>query len=230
MLDADPNETATAPGSVDTGFDITPVTATVNPALPPTSVETGFIDLDGTLAPLQPTATINTAAETGKPEDPDAELDARVAALQLTKPADWNAISQFMGSVVAWPEDNSPGYVNLHYSMLNPKPTAEKPMIKGMGWPFRTVTELVSRASWINTTNNFKDVWFCTSLQSQMKPNSKGKPKAVRFASNALLVKPIWIDVDVGPSEPGKKPKYPDIKTALTEVLKFVRTVGLPRA
>ena len=53
MLDADPNEAAAAPASVDTGFDTTPVTATVSPALAPApaTVETGFGDLDGTPAP-----------------------------------------------------------------------------------------------------------------------------------------------------------------------------------
>lgn len=144
--------------------------------------------------------------------------------------ADWNAVTAFMAAVVPWPvSPQDTGYVNLHYSMLNPKPTAAKPLIKGMGWPFRKTDELVSRASWINTTNNFKDVWFCTSLQSQSKTNTKGKPKAVRFASNALSVKAVWIDVDVGVSEPGKKPKYPDIPTALRAVLVFCRTVGLPQ-
>jgi hypothetical protein len=230
MLDLDPNERA-APKVDDANIsERDEVTATVNPAAAPATVET-FGDLDGTCAPLQPGApTVNAVAGTATREGPDADLDGRVAALLPNKSiADWSAVSAFMASVVAWPGDKDPGYVNLHYSMLNPKPTADKPLIKGMGWPFRTVTELVSRASWINTTNNFKDVWFCTSLQSQMKQNSKGKPKAVRFASNALLVKSIWIDVDVGASEPGKKPKYPDVPTALKAVLLFVKAVGLPQ-
>jgi hypothetical protein len=44
MLNADPNEAATA--SVDTGFDTTPVAATVSPALAPApgTVDTGFDD------------------------------------------------------------------------------------------------------------------------------------------------------------------------------------------
>ena len=100
MLDADPNETAAAPASVDTGFDATPVTATVSPALAPApaTVETGFGDLGGTPAPVQQAApTVNTAADTGEPEDPDADLDARVSALRPNRSiTDWNAVSAFM--------------------------------------------------------------------------------------------------------------------------------------
>lgn len=137
-------------------------------------------------------------------------------------------VTEFMSAVAAWPGPNEPGYVNLHYSLVNPK-GANLPLLKGLGWPFRKVNDFVQRAAWINTTSNFKDVWFCTSLQSQMKQNSKGKPKAVRFAANAIGVKSIWIDVDVGPSEPGKKPKYPDIPAALKAVVTFVKSVGLPQ-
>jgi hypothetical protein len=56
MLDADPNEAAAALSAADTGFDTTPVTATVSPAPAPATVETGFGDL-GTSnkpIPLQP--------------------------------------------------------------------------------------------------------------------------------------------------------------------------------
>jgi hypothetical protein len=119
--------------------------------------------------------------------------------------------------------------VNLHYSMPNPKPTPTKPLIKGMGWPFKTIEGFIDRASWVTTMPaKFKDVWFCTSLQSMASANTKGKPKAVRLAANALKVKALWIDADVGVPEPGKKPKYPDIQTALKAILLFAKTVGLP--
>jgi hypothetical protein len=98
-----------------------------------------------------------------------------------------------------------------------------------MGWPFKTVDDLVGRASWINTVPaKFKDVWYCTSLQSASGVNTNGKPKAVRFAQNALKLKAIWVDIDVGPSEPGKKPKYPTIEVALKAILLFAMTVKLP--
>jgi predicted P-loop ATPase len=137
--------------------------------------------------------------------------------------------TEFMSAVVAWPGSQDPGYVNLHYSMPNLRANAKQKLLKGMGWPYRAVDDLVNRAAWINTVpDKFKDVWFCTSLQSMSGTNSKGKPKAVRLATNALAVKSIWVDVDVGPPEAGKKPKYPDLPTALKAVLLFASTVGLP--
>jgi len=65
MLDPNPNEAAAARASVDTGFDTTPVTATVSPApastRASTKVETGFGDLGGTPAPVQQAMpTVNT--------------------------------------------------------------------------------------------------------------------------------------------------------------------------
>jgi hypothetical protein len=139
---------------------------------------------------------------------------------------DWNAVSAFMAAVVAWPASpQDAGFVNLHYSMPNPRPTPGKPLIKGMGWPFTKVDEFVSRAAWLNGNTNFKDQWFCTSLQKTMKHNSHGKPKAVRFAANALAQKSIWVDIDVGPDDPKK---YATVEEALAAILLFQKTVGLP--
>jgi Protein of unknown function (DUF3987) len=209
------------------GVNSSPFTATVNPAPAAASatVDTGFADLDGTLAPDRPAA----AATTAEPEG--ADLDGRVAALLSTKSiTDWNAIQAFMAAVVPWPgTPQDPGYVNLHYSTPNTRPNAKEVLLKGMGWPFKTVDDLVGRASWINTVAaKFKDVWYCTSLQSASGVNTKGKPKAVRLAANAVSLKAIWADIDVGPSEPGKKPKYATIEEALRAVLLFAKTVGLP--
>jgi predicted P-loop ATPase len=134
--------------------------------------------------------------------------------------------TDFLSQVIAWPTQGESGYANLHYSMVNSKPTPAKPLLKGMGWPFRDLGEFVSRAGWVNGTRNFKDVWFCTSLQSTMKKDPKtGKLKAVRLANNALKVKSIWIDMDVGPNDPKK---YATIQDALKAVIEFREKVGLP--
>jgi Domain of unknown function (DUF927) len=140
---------------------------------------------------------------------------------------DWNAVSAFMAKVVAWPGDQTPGFVNLHYSYPDAKNGGE--IKKGAGWPFKSVDDFVSRAAWVNTRQaQFRDVWFCTSLQSHSGVTKKGKPKAVRLAANAVALKSIWIDVDVGQSEPGKKPKYATVEEALRAVLLFAQTVKLP--
>lgn len=133
---------------------------------------------------------------------------------------DWNAVTAFMNSVVAWPGQD-PGYINLHYSMIDPnKPKGE--LLKGMGWPFRDVGTFVSRAAWINNQTNFKDVWFCTSRQSESRLNTKGKPKAYRTSANATHLKAIWIDMDVKPGA------YATIEDALKKAIWFREKVGLP--
>lgn len=202
----------------------TPVTATVNPA---PAVETGFGDLDGTLRSIQQAApTVNTVADTGEPEDTGIDLDTRAAALLPDKPVtDWNAVSAFMAHVVSWPASpQDPGYVNLHCSSVDRNDP--KKFYKGGGWPFRSVADFIGRASWINTTTRFKDAWFCLSLQSEVKPNPKNpqKPKAHRLAANALLVKALWIDADVGPGK-----QHATVEDALKALILFREKYGLPQ-
>jgi hypothetical protein len=210
------------------GVNASPFTATVNPApaAAPATVDTGFGDLDGTLAPIQPAApTVNAVADTGEPED--ADLAARVAALLPNKSiTDWDALQAFMTHVVPWPTSvQDPGYVNLHYSWIDRKDPTK--LHKGGGWPFRTVETFIGRASWLNTTTQFKDAWFCLSLQSQVKPNAVNpqKPKAHRLAGNALAVKALWIDADVGT----KKGEYATVEDALKALILFRERHGLPQ-
>lgn len=136
---------------------------------------------------------------------------------------DWNAVTAFMANVVAWPGTvQDPGYVNLHYSMEDRKDPKKKIVT---GWPTRTVDDLVQKCAWAMSTNYIKDLWFCTSLQSQAGKNSKGSPKAIRGTQFATFQKSIWIDVDVEPNNPKK---YGTIEEALAAILLFAKTVKLP--
>jgi hypothetical protein len=235
--DADPNEAAVAPASIDTGFDATSVTATVNPlqAPAPATVETGFADLDGTPAPVQQAApAVNTMADTGGRQNPDADLDARVAALLPNKSiTNWNAVSAFMGAVVPWPGlPQDPGWIAVPNGYVakqlpggrDPK-TGKYPI--GPGKAFKTVDTLISYAGWANTTDFIKDLFFCLSMQREVtiKKNSKGADiiQAKRTAAGAIAVKAIWLDVDVG-----KENAYADLKEALGAAIMFREAVGLP--
>jgi Virulence-associated protein E len=151
-----------------------------------------------------------------------ADSDAR--ALQCTSMTDRNAVTAFMANVVVWPgSPTDPGYVNLHYSMLDKKNPNGKKIVTG--WPTRTVEDLVQKTARALSTNYIKDLWFCTSLQSQAGKNSKGNPKAVRGATFAMKQKSIWVDIDVEPNNPKK---YGTIEEALAAILLFAKTVGLP--
>src|SRR5260221_4514748 len=147
-------------------------------------------------------------------------------------------VMEFMSAVVPWPTDGF-GHVNLHYSMVNPRADVpgQEPLLKGMGWPFKDLNTFIQRGSWIATTSNFKDVWFCTSRQKEASLNSKGKPKALRRHANAVDLKAIWIDVDVKPKpdtwdgeNPGKAWKnYGTFPEAWAALCAFRAKVGLPQ-
>ena len=231
MLDADPNEAAAAPASVDTGFDTTPFTATVNPAPAPApaTVETGFGDLDGTPAPVQPAApTVNTVADTGKPEDPDADLDARVAALLPNKSiTDWNAVTAFMAEVVAWPGPDDPGYVNLH--CLSAGSSAEDGYFL-RGSAGHSAISTSSSSVLAGSPAAPRRIRTCGSARRCSRRRlrtAKAKHKAIRFGANALAQKSIWIDVDIKPNSP----KHCGTEAeALKAVLLFIKTVKPPRS
>ena len=200
---------------------------TVSPASAPTpaTVDTGF-DRSGRNTCAGPAGHTDGQYGGRYGRTWDADLDARVAALLPNKSiTDWNAIQAFMAHAVPWPGTvQDPGYVNLHYSSVDRKNPTK--LYKGGGWPFRSVEALIDRASWINATTQFKDVWYCLSLQSQVKPNAKNpqKPKAQRLSANALAVKSLWIDADVG-----DKKQYKTIDEALKALILFREKHGLPQ-
>src|SRR5712671_5249648 len=144
------------------------VTATVNSE---EAVETGLF-----------TATVTGAAAPQPGCAHVGETDEITATVTSGAHPASNAptVTEFMSAVVAWPgSPTDPGFVNLHFSTVDRKnPTG--PLRKGSGWPFRGVDTFVNRASWINTTTQFKDIWYCLSLQSQTKPNATDpqKPRA----------------------------------------------------
>lgn len=142
---------------------------------------------------------------------------------------DWNAIGAFIGSVIAWPGSDEPGWANLQWSYVDKRTPGGKRNGKypvGNGLPYRDPSLMINRAAWVNNSGFNKDVWFCTSLQSTTKLNKQGKTVADRSARNALLQKSIWIDMDVGENDPKK---YPTMEDALKAVVLFRKTVGLPR-
>jgi hypothetical protein len=133
---------------------------------------------------------------------------------------DWNAVSAFMDAVVPWPGEQDPGFVNLHHNVV-----VNGKLYKGGGRPFRYLDKFVERAAATNGWTNFKGTWFCMSLQRETKPdrNNPTTPKAHRLAANAISLKAIWIDVDVGP-----KKKFKDLPSAVKAVLAFALKHKLP--
>lgn len=226
MLDPNPNETADAAASVDTGFCAAPVTATVSPSPAPTRVETGFGDVGGALAPVQrATSRVNALAD-----DPAMDMDARIAALLPNgSPTDWADVAFFMEAVVPWPaSQQDAGWVVLPNGYADAKfPDGRDPktnkFLVGPGKPFKTVDELVSHVRWANKIKNIKDMFFVLSLQRDVKTSRAGKLQGKKSTAGAMSVKAIWLDVDVG-----KEGAYPTVKEALEAVILFTDKNGLP--
>jgi hypothetical protein len=133
---------------------------------------------------------------------------------------------QFLERVVVWPGGkDAPGWINLHCHMKNRDPSKNggKPWV--IGWPFKDIDKFISYAKWLETTDQFFDVWYCTSQQSEIGENRAGKPKAVRKRANATWLKAIWIDVDV--KDDGKH--YATANDAWGAISAFRKKVGLPR-
>jgi hypothetical protein len=102
--------------------------------------------------------------------------------------------AEFMARVVPWPRDGTPGYVNLHWrtrSLRDPE------KYYWSGKPTKNVDDFLNMTKWALKKPPIKDIYFCLSLQSQIEKTSGGKIVSARSKANALLLKAIWLDVDI---------------------------------
>lgn len=137
-------------------------------------------------------------------------------------------VREFIARVLPWPvEDRGiyTGYANLHW-FLPPKTKGRKPPF--VGKPFQTLDRFVSFAKWIVQQANTRDLYFCTSLQSETVTNKKNKIDAVRLAENALGWKAIWLDLDCLPPGGKNKDEYHDQLELLDHLQKFIAHFKLP--
>lgn len=125
-----------------------------------------------------------------------------------------------MRRVVPWPAEHEPGWINLHWRIPNPHDAAKPDLWAGK--PARSVKEFMSLLDWVMKRKNTKDVYFCLSLQGKTAKNTKGNTVAARLAEDALLLKSLWIDLDVkGPADKPTKKGYMSVGEALDALSKF---------
>jgi len=138
----------------------------------------------------------------------------------------------FLEHVLVWPGSaQAPGWINLHVNSPNKNPSdtsrknnGGKPWV--VGWPFKTVDDVLNRVSWVNTmAPTFYNVWVCMSQQSECTKKANDKLKAVRKTANATHLKSIWIDCDV---KPGDAKHYHTFTEAFDALEAFRNKVGLP--
>jgi Family of unknown function (DUF5906) len=125
----------------------------------------------------------------------------------------------FMSRVVPWPVGGT-GYINLHYSMQNL--IGGKDIVTGK--PFQDIDQLLGFAKWACGTGTIKEIWYCTSLQTEAGTTKNGKPKAKRLRQNARSLKAIWIDIDVK-DDPNH---YKSLNEAWAAFSEFRKTANLP--
>jgi len=128
---------------------------------------------------------------------------------------------KFLENVVVWPGRNDTGWINMHVIGYG----------KIIGWPFRNIDALVTRARWVDSTDKFFDVRVCMSQQSQCATTPWGKPKAVSEVANATWLRSIWIDCRLA-WEPVKtnapEQHYQTLQDAWVAIVAFKEKFGLP--
>jgi hypothetical protein len=129
-----------------------------------------------------------------------------------------------LARVVPWPEDGV-GYVNIHYTVPG-KGNDLKTYWNGTA--IQSPGELPKCLDRILKTA--KDVYFCTSLQSEYKPRQMTGPgysfiakDAFRSQANVISLKSLFVDLDV------KDNAYKDTKEALTALNEFCAAIDLPK-
>lgn len=120
--------------------------------------------------------------------------------LSVQGPLDRNR--EFLELALPWPGPQDPGWINLHSHLKNSDPNKNGGKDFVVGWPHKNINDFLKRAKWVETAANYYDVWFCTSLQKDSTTTKRGMPKAIRLALNSLLLKALWVDIDVKPNNP----------------------------
>lgn len=133
---------------------------------------------------------------------------------------------EFLARVFPWPEDAdadaAPGYLNIHWTSSRFDGQA--------GRACTTLDDAVSTVKWLATLNDVKDVYFCTTAQSEYddtksKPGDRNK-RARRSSKNAVRFKALCLDIDAKGAEDNS---YDSPSDAITALVTFIGNVGLPR-
>lgn len=129
-----------------------------------------------------------------------------------------------MERVIPWPGPSGPGWVNAHYRFTAPD---GKP--RWYGEPFKEPADFIHRAQMLAMDPRKCDIYYCTTVQREAEDRLAKKTGRVfkvakRDASNATLVKAIWLDVDV--KDPPKG--YSTLKEAKKAVFNFCDQAGIP--
>jgi hypothetical protein len=140
--------------------------------------------------------------------------------IQTTNPTSSDQ-EAFLSRVVPWPEDNEPGFVNLHWTFEgndNKKHWG--------GRATRTLQEAIGAIVWALQNTATRDIYFCTSLQREAKEKTDKLGRKywtpIRNQPNAISLKSYFLDIDV------KEGGYESVDQAKAAIKRVVDEVPLP--
>jgi hypothetical protein len=132
-------------------------------------------------------------------------------------------LRDFMSRVVAWPSENEPGYINLEFQQRSQEQQPDRTFWTAK--PFRSVDDFLSFAAWAVTKPGITNIYFCLSQQRDAGQTRSGKPKALRSQAAALVLKALWLDIDVKAPPKG----YTSLNDALDALDQFIKKYDLPK-
>jgi len=126
-------------------------------------------------------------------------------------------IDKFVRTVLPWPVDDEPGFINLHWRSRN-----EQGEYYWGGRPVRTVKDFLWWTKFAHGTPGITDVYMCMSRQAAAGTSRNNKPIPVRTKDGATALRAVWLDVDVKADK-----GYPSLEAAVIAVDKFRRSTNL---
>jgi hypothetical protein len=125
-----------------------------------------------------------------------------------------------MERVVAWPGDDEPGYVNLHWLPAQGN---------GMrGKPFRDLNEFMDFAQYAACKPaTYKEIYYCLSSHTITGKVVHGHATAFRNRSTVHRLKAIWLDIDARPEKPEC---YGTAVEAFAALTAFITAARMPPA
>lgn len=125
----------------------------------------------------------------------------------------------FIRRVVAWPSDDQQEYINVHYAGKDSKDGHPWMSGKPTNSPQQFLETVYGILQWKTPT----DIYFCLSRQRATQISRAGKVTAAKSQENAVALKSIWLDIDVG-----KTDSYATRDEALTALGAFLNAANLP--
>jgi hypothetical protein len=126
--------------------------------------------------------------------------------------------AEFLRRVLPWPGNDDNGFINFHYAG---KFDDGKPWMSGQ--PTSTLQQFMQKVCEANSWKTPVDIYMCLSRQAKTRTKEDGKVRAAKHQEDALALKAIWLDVDVG-----KEGAYETRDEARQAISTLCATAGLP--